>query len=721
MKMNLGAQIGLGFGSLIAIAAVLGMMAVYNMQAVEDQSSVLAKEHIPNSTLASTVAIDSLNTMLDVTDYTYTGDQKNLEEGQMHLAKVKKSLKESLELTSRSTELQHQKGELELASTKVDKYEELLDQGVAAKKAYDGYYNELVAVGGEFLREAEAYIADQDQHLQSELGQEVSAQLLSDRVAKVKQGNRLLDLGRAGRMAVLRTMAMRDAKYIKEAQGHFREMLEVSSNLKAGATRAQVQARLGEIDDYLQRYLTGLDGLHSSMTDIQTLEEQRDVLGAAVVESAMAAVSASMEATENVADNAMSSLSTASMVMIIGLLIALLVGVFIAVFITRSITRPIALGVNLAERIAQGDFTQRLNLKRADEIGQLGKSLDVMSDVLASQVKVAEEIARGNLKVEVTPASDRDQLGNAMQSMVFKLREIMGQVRSAVENVSSGSQAMSASSEEMSQGASEQAAAAEEASSSVEQMTANIRQNADNALETEKIATSAASDAEDGGNAVTATVGAMKEIAQKITIIEEISRQTNLLALNAAIEAARAGDHGKGFAVVAAEVRKLAERSQKAAGEINDLSTNSVAVAEKAGSLLATLVPNIQKTAELVQEISAASREQDAGADQINKSIQQLDAVIQQNASASEEMASTAEELSSQSEQLAEMVSFFVMNETSLSNRHHKPLASKSTAEISQPQLVHSKGLGAGDRNSANEDTEFRGKQDAMDNEFETY
>jgi methyl-accepting chemotaxis protein len=186
----------------------------------------------------------------------------------------------------------------------------------------------------------------------------------------------------------------------------------------------------------------------------------------------------------------------------------------------------------------------------------------------------------------------------------------------------------------------------------MEEMTANIRQNADNALQTEKIAIQSAGDAQESGEAVAKTVKAMREIAGKISIIEEIARQTNLLALNAAIEAARAGEHGKGFAVVASEVRKLAERSQIAAGEISQLSSSSVEVADRAGVMLANMLPNIQKTAELVQEITAACREQDAGAEQINKAIQQLDQVIQQNASAAEEMSSTAEELSSQADQL---------------------------------------------------------------------
>jgi methyl-accepting chemotaxis protein len=274
---------------------------------------------------------------------------------------------------------------------------------------------------------------------------------------------------------------------------------------------------------------------------------------------------------------------------------------------------------------------------------------------------LAAKVAGGDLTVavEVNEKGEAGQLLSAVKAMVDKLREVVTGVKAAADNVASGSQAMSSASEEMTQGATEQAASAEEASSSIEEMTANIRQNAENALQTEKIAVKAAGDARQGGAAVAETVTAMKQIAGKIMIIEEIARQTNLLALNAAIEAARAGEHGRGFAVVAAEVRKLAERSQVAAGEIGTLSVASVDVAEKAGALLETIVPDIQRTAELVQEIAAASREQDAGAGQINKAIQQLDLVIQQNASASEEMASTAEELTGQSERLQEMVAFF--------------------------------------------------------------
>ncbi len=296
--------------------------------------------------------------------------------------------------------------------------------------------------------------------------------------------------------------------------------------------------------------------------------------------------------------------------------------------------------------------------------------------------KVANDIAGGDLTLDTESLADRIGLYGSMVKMVGNLQQVVANIESSASNVAAGSEQISSTAQQLSQGAAEQASSVEETSSSIEQINVAIQQNSDNARQTEQIAFQASKDAEESGGAVSKTVEAMKEIASKISIIEEIARQTNLLALNAAIEAARAGDHGKGFAVVAAEVRKLAERSQKAAGEISKLSLSSVEVADKAGEQLLKLVPDIQKTAELVQEISAANSEQSAGIDQISKAVQQLDVVVQQNASITEELASTSEELAAQGQHLTQTINHFTLDE-------RKGTAGSTEVQIRQ-QLEHS-------------------------------
>ena len=341
----------------------------------------------------------------------------------------------------------------------------------------------------------------------------------------------------------------------------------------------------------------------------------------------------------------------------------------------NKMTENLRASAAVAEAIGYGDLSNKPRI--LSDKDTLGKAMERMVDGLRASATIAEQIAGGDLTVNPQPLSDKDTLGLALKRMVEKLRDVIADAIASADNVSAGSQEMSATAEQFSQGATEQASSTEEASASMEEMAATIKQSADNAAQTEKIARQSAADAIASGEAVNNAVNAMQTIAEKIMVVQEIARQTDLLALNAAVEAARAGEHGRGFAVVASEVRKLAERSQAAAAEISTLSGTTVKAAQSAGDMLARLVPDIQRTAELVEEISAASREQNAGASQINTAIQQLDKVTQQNTSAAEEMSATSEELATQAEQLQSAISYFRIDDRQIANRNEAPASSR--------------------------------------------
>jgi methyl-accepting chemotaxis protein len=418
--------------------------------------------------------------------------------------------------------------------------------------------------------------------------------------------------------------------------GTLRQSVDAMDRLAQGEDRGKVQTIRRDLDGYASGFQQVLARIRDG--SVASTRDANEAL-AAVKDEARSIAALTDELAEEhqklmaqAASVVQGSAESVRSILLAILAIAVIVGVAVSLYITRSITVPVLGAVAAAERIAEGDLRESVQVESQDEIGKLQ---------------------------------------GAMRAMVEKLAQVIGEVRGGAEALTGAASQVSATSQALSQGTGEQAASVEETTSSLEEMSASITQNAENSRQTEAMAKEGARNAEESGKSVGDTVAAMKAIAEKIGIIEEIAYQTNLLALNAAIEAARAGEHGKGFAVVATEVRKLAERSQKAAKEIGSLAGSSVQVAERSGKLIVELVPAIRKTADLVQEVAAASQEQSAGVGQVSKAMGVVDQVTQRNASAAEELSSTAEEMSSQAEALQQLVSFFQL--TSLGHLAHAP------------------------------------------------
>ncbi|GLI39770.1 HAMP domain-containing protein [Geobacter hydrogenophilus] len=724
-NMNVGKRLSLGFGAVLAIFAVAVLVTVLMLRGVERESRQVAEESLPHLMSAYELDLSITELTENLTDVAATHNPEGFKEAEKAMATAKAEIGKFREMFKRENDVTALK-ELDDLERSLERFHQdgvqmakvFMEKGLAAgnllMKDFDKEHGVLIAAVEKLQKANVDEATSNSRDSVGAVGQVTMVLLIMTAVAVIigtlisifitksitaplaramDVSNRLAEGDLSVEIDVDRTDETgRLLASMKNMVESMRILAAAAEKVAEGDLSVKVEARSEQ--DILARNLARM------LDTLNSLQKETDLLISSVREGRL-----DQRGNTDAFNGGWRELVAG---------INRLIEAFVA---------PIHMAAVSLDRISRGDIPERISEEYRGDFNEIKNNLNSLIDSMNGVTKLAQEIAGGNLMVEVRERSAQDELMRALASMVAKLREVVADIVAAADNVASGSQELSSTSEEMSQGATEQAAAAEEASSSMEEMASNIRQNADNASQTERIAMKSAADAIEGGKAVGNTVHAMKDIAGKISIIEEIARQTNLLALNAAIEAARAGEHGKGFAVVASEVRKLAERSQRAAGEISELSSSSVEVAVRAGELLATIVPDIQRTAELVQEISSACREQDTGAEQINKAIQQLDTVIQQNASASEEMSSTSEELASQAEQLQTTISFFRLGE---GRRKPASRPAETAKQIRVGHIAASRGAapanGYGSQPHPAEGFSYEmSSADSMDSEFEKF
>ncbi len=545
--------------------------------------------------------------------------------------------------------------------------------------------------------------------------------LVNDRMPKTLLANKVVDainnVSRSLRDVIMAPTQEAQAKEIKEINTS-RQIIsdnlgKLEEQIKSDKGIALLKTVQNNRQNYLEKQEKVLTAVQKSEMDQAKiiLQAEADPLQEQYLQSVRALIDFQVDLMTDAGKDSQQIADTGKRNITILSIVALSLAVAIGFWIVRSITSILSETMDAATKMARGDFSFKLNVDRRDEFGQLQTAIVSVQEALQRMINDAAMLAKAALEGRLETRADSskhegdyrkiiegvnqtldsvigpmnavmellqameegdmtaqineqyhgqlEELRMAANNTLLKLAQTISEVITATDQLNNAAEQVSATSQSLSQAASEQASSVDETSSSIEQMAASINQNAENAKVTDGMAGKAAKEAGEGGIAVKQTVDAMKEIANKIGIIDDIAYQTNMLALNAAIEAARAGDHGKGFAVVAAEVRKLAERSQVAAQEIGELAENSVKTAESAGKLLDEIVPSIAKTSDLVQEITAASQEQSAGVIQINAAMGQMNQITQQNASSSEELAATAEEMTSQAEQLLSLMAFF--------------------------------------------------------------
>ncbi|WP_022661788.1 methyl-accepting chemotaxis protein [Paucidesulfovibrio longus] len=638
-NLPIALKLGLGFGVVLLLSATVALV------------SLVVQGRLANGSTASKLNAQIVQHMLEgrvsILYYLWKQDDKYIGTFGKQIDQLRDSADKAEALAATPEAV----ARLQDIRTNAEDYRRMLGELQAQETDFQQNVVRAAEIGGKVNDIVETLSHEISAEFEKALNQGTASRNLADLYALSQQIQSLHRTFLKARAEVLYFLWQGDAERLNAGKQDLLEVAAQARSIFEDAT-GEIQSLATQLQKANTSYMEELAKFGRSAEAKNSLVKDMAAKGVQVGDLSDAANAAQMQRMDDLVSGSRLLLLSISA-------LCLLVGAFLAMLIARAITRPVNQGVNFAKAMSEGDFSTEMEVRQRDEVGKLVTSLN---------------------------------------SMTMRLRGVVGEVLASADNLASGAEQLSATSQSVAQGSTEQAASVEEIASSMETMTHSIRQNSENAQRTDEIAGKVVKDAEHSGDVVRRSVVAMRDIADKITFVEEIARQTNLLALNAAIEAARAGEHGKGFAVVAAEVRKLAERSGKAAAEISQVSAHTMQTAEEAGTLLDGLVPAIRKTASLIQEIAASSREQDRSNTQIKRAVDQLDDIVQQNASAAEEMASTSEELASQAEELRQLMGFFKISESDKAPRR------KSIGSVSR-RALHASGTRKED--DLAEDSEF--------------